>query len=64
MKTNVCILVMLIYCFWLSGQDFVHYDITDGLSSIEVNDIIENDNFLWIATTDGLNRFDGRKFRV
>lgn len=55
---------MLIYCFRLSGQEFVHYDITEGLSSIEVNDIIENDNFLWIATTDGLNRFDGRNFRV
>ena len=45
-------------------QQLMHYDLTDGLSSIEVNDIKENDNFLWIATSDGLNRFDGENFRV
>jgi signal transduction histidine kinase/DNA-binding response OmpR family regulator/ligand-binding sensor domain-containing protein len=42
----------------------MHYDITDGLSGIEVNDIKENDNFLWIATSDGLNRFDGENFKI
>jgi ligand-binding sensor domain-containing protein len=32
----------------------------EGLSSNKVNDIAEDDNgFLWIATSDGLNRFDG-----
>ena len=29
-----------------------------------MNDIKENENFLWIATTEGLNRFDGRNFRI
>ncbi len=33
---------------------------TDGLSSNTINDLVQDDNgFLWIATTDGLNRFDG-----
>ncbi|MFI5130642.1 MAG: two-component regulator propeller domain-containing protein, partial [Chitinophagales bacterium] len=33
---------------------------TEGLSSNKINDIAQDDNgFLWIATTDGLNRFDG-----
>lgn len=32
----------------------------EGLSSNKINDIIQDDNgFLWIATSDGLNRFDG-----
>lgn len=48
----------------LAGQEFMHYGITDGLSGIEVNDIKQNENFLWIATSDGLNRFDGENFKV
>src|SRR5690349_9289054 len=31
-----------------------------GLSSNRINDLAQDDNgFLWIATSDGLNRFDG-----
>jgi signal transduction histidine kinase/ligand-binding sensor domain-containing protein len=34
--------------------------IAEGLSSNNINDLIQDDNgFLWIATSDGLNRFDG-----
>jgi signal transduction histidine kinase/ligand-binding sensor domain-containing protein len=33
---------------------------TDGLSSNIVNDMVQDDDgFLWVATSDGLNRFDG-----
>jgi ligand-binding sensor domain-containing protein len=32
----------------------------EGLSSNKINDVVQDDNgFLWIATSDGLNRFDG-----
>ncbi len=32
----------------------------NGLSSNKINDLAQDDNgFLWIATTDGLNRYDG-----
>ncbi|MGZ8543804.1 MAG: sensor histidine kinase [Flavisolibacter sp.] len=32
----------------------------EGLSSNKINDLLQDDDgFLWIATTDGLNRFDG-----
>lgn len=37
----------------------------NGLSSSFVNAIRQDpDGFLWVATTDGLNRFDGYSFRV
>jgi signal transduction histidine kinase/ligand-binding sensor domain-containing protein/DNA-binding response OmpR family regulator len=48
----------------LKAQEFIGYDIKDGLSTIEVNDIREDENFLWIATSDGLNRFDGENFKI
>ncbi len=37
----------------------------DGLSNNQVSCIIKDDlGFIWVGTSDGLNRFDGRKFRV
>lgn len=63
MNRCTAVLLLLLPCISLA-QEFNHYDITDGLSSIEVTDIKENDNFMWIATCDGLNRFDGENFTV
>ena len=47
-----------------SAQELPHFieNLTtkEGLSSNKINDLAQDDNgFLWIATTDGLNRFDG-----
>ena len=47
-----------------AAQEIPHFmerlTTTEGLSSNKINDIAQDDNgFLWIATTDGLNRFDG-----
>jgi len=42
---------------------FIHYTIEQGLSQASINDIILDDSgYLWIATQDGLNRFDGTSF--
>ena len=39
------------------------YTIDEGLSQNSVNDVVvDSDGFLWIATYDGLNRFDGYNF--
>ena len=48
-----------------SQQVFEHISSAQGLSSDKVADIIQDrDGFYWIATTEGLNRFDGSTFKV
>ncbi|MHA4809444.1 ligand-binding sensor domain-containing protein [Flavitalea flava] len=44
---------------------FEHYTTTEGLSSSQIRAISQDRyGFIWIATTDGLNRFDGRQFTI
>jgi signal transduction histidine kinase/ligand-binding sensor domain-containing protein len=50
------------------GKDVPHFfeklTTQEGLSSNTINDIEQDENgFLWIATSDGLNRFDGTEVR-
>lgn len=43
---------------------FVHYTTDQGLSNDFINDIVKDRlGFLWVATLNGLNRFDGHSFR-
>lgn len=51
----------------LKGQEisFFNISVNDGLSQCTVKDIVQDKNgIMWIATHDGLNRFDGYKFEV
>lgn len=42
-----------------------HYSISQGLSNSVVNDIQQDQyGFIWLATDDGLNRFDGYNFKI
>ncbi len=44
---------------------FEHLTLEQGLSNFSVNDIIQDQQgFLWIATEDGLNKYDGYEFKV
>ncbi len=44
---------------------FVGFNTKDGLSQNSVHCIFQDrDGLLWVGTQDGLNSFDGRKFRV
>lgn len=39
--------------------------IADGLSNIEVNALFQDSyGFLWVGTADGLNQYDGYKFKI
>lgn len=41
-----------------------YFSLEDGLSQITINDLLQDKNgFVWIATQDGLNRFDGSNFK-
>lgn len=43
---------------------FQTINMSDGLSSNHVLDIVQdNNNYIWIATINGLNRYDGHKIR-
>ena len=49
----------------LATARFRHITMEDGLSNNEIYDITQdNDGYVWLATADGLNRYDGYTFRV
>lgn len=44
---------------------FRRYDVRNGLSNSTVKDILQDrDGYMWFATRDGLNRFDGTGFKT
>ena len=41
------------------------FTLKDGLSQVTINDLqVDKSGFLWIATQDGLDRFDGQVFQA
>ncbi len=59
------IICLIVITNQLPGQtqhlNFRHYSMTDGLSSYKVVKVLQDRfGFMWIATQDGLNRFDGK----
>jgi signal transduction histidine kinase/ligand-binding sensor domain-containing protein/DNA-binding response OmpR family regulator len=54
----------LTYC-QPSDIRFYNLSLKDGLSHTLVSDMVEDDiGFLWFATQEGINRFDGYEFKV
>ncbi len=48
-----------------TGNRNLHYSLQDGLSFGIVNSISQDSRgFMWFATSDGLNRFDGHSFKI
>jgi len=49
----------------VTSLDFERISINQGISNNSINSIIQtSDGFLWIATKDGLNRYDGNSYKV
>lgn len=48
-----------------SEMYFEHVSMEDGLSQVGINSILQDSTgFLWFATLDGLNRYDGYDFKI
>ncbi|WP_177183848.1 hybrid sensor histidine kinase/response regulator [Mucilaginibacter sp. OK283] len=55
--------------FWVSAQEhpmhFQHIGSKENLSELNINTMIQGkQGFIWVGTRDGLNRYDGNKFKV
>ncbi|RZK42710.1 MAG: hybrid sensor histidine kinase/response regulator [Pedobacter sp.] len=62
---GLLILSFLLSCFNVSASFFRNYQIEDGLSHNSVWAAMQDrKGFLWFGTADGLNRFDGKSFRI
>lgn len=70
-KIYSLLLVQLLLSLFLSGQDSKNiiakhfYSVEDGLASREIFCAIQdNDGFMWFGTRNGLNRYDGKNFKL
>ena len=64
-KNFICILVCLISLHFISNaQSKNFFDYNEGLSNSLINKLHQDSKgFIWVATEDGLNRFDGIQFK-
>ncbi|MCF8245870.1 MAG: hypothetical protein K9J37_06820 [Saprospiraceae bacterium] len=67
-KITAILLGILAWQFLLaqpSHASFLHYTTDNGLSNDNITAIVKDKlGFLWVGTVNGLNRFDGRNFKV
>jgi len=68
-KILILLLLAMLYAVAARSQhikaNFDKHTVNDGLSSNTVYDVIKDKyGFVWVATDDGLNRFDGTNFTV
>ena len=60
-------LIFLVFSSGIKAQPachFEHFSIEDGLPQYTIMDIIQDDKgFIWLATWDGLSKFDGYTFK-
>ncbi|MFK7949309.1 MAG: two-component regulator propeller domain-containing protein [Saprospiraceae bacterium] len=68
MRELFLLIIFLISTYQIAAQSRVQFEnigVQEGLSTIHVNQIIQDKKqFIWIATANGLNRFDGIDFKT
>lgn len=68
MKYLFSVILALINTYQITAQSRIQFEnigVQEGLSTIHINQIIQDQQqFIWIATANGLNRFDGIDFKV
>lgn len=67
-KKNICasaVTALLLIPLFAHGYAFKRYDVRSGLSENSVRCIVQDSmGYMWFATKDGLNRFNGHEFTV
>lgn len=64
LKIFLTILLILTVISATKGQNVRTYDVTSGLSANTIKDILQDEKgYIWCATSDGLNLFNGVAFR-
>lgn len=66
LKVNICFFFTLfITTAYSYDVKFEHITVEDGLSQGDVVDVLQDKmGFMWFATNDGLNRYDGKNFKI
>lgn len=68
MRLTLLLILLILSGIGNAAQSLMHFTritVDNGLSGNSINDILQDqDGFLWIATKDGLNRYDGYEFKI
>ena len=68
--SKFAVLILLFIFSYVNGQNIENYNfksitVNDNLSHSDVNTIVQDlDGYLWIATNNGLNRYDGYEIKT
>jgi ligand-binding sensor domain-containing protein len=65
MRLLILFILLFLYNIQGIGQKIKELTVADGLSYGAVRDILQTqDGYLWVATQEGLNRYDGYDFKL
>jgi signal transduction histidine kinase/ligand-binding sensor domain-containing protein/DNA-binding response OmpR family regulator len=64
-RISISVILFFICCFVTEASFFRNYQVENGLSHNSVWTVAQDsEGFMWFGTNDGLNRFDGKTFKI